>query len=107
MALEPVTKELDGSMHYKPPFFVADVLLGNVSVLENEPIEIQVWPDGWGFVCVQKQILPAGGAGPGKFQVDGQKRNYTYWGNVYVIVAWPEPSLVFDDPANSGLVVML
>jgi len=107
MALEPVTKELDGSLHYLPPFFVADALYNGVSVLENEPVEIQVWKDGWGFVCVQKQILPAGGAGAGKTQVDGQKRNFTYWGRIQVIDSWPEPSFVFDDPLNSGLVVIL
>ena len=71
--------QLDGSIHVLPRTRIAALTFNGVSIIANEPIEVQVWPDGWGFVCVQKQ-LP--GVGAGKVQVDGQDRNYTYWGRV-------------------------
>lgn len=88
MAEKPckVWYEADGSTHVMPRTALSDVLFNDHSILANEPIEIQVKPDGWGMVCVQKQIV-AVGIGPGKFQVDGQDRNYTYWGWIDIVLA--------------------
>ena len=93
MALEPVIHEPDGSTHVLPRAQLVDVTFNGVSVLTNRPIEIQVWPGGWGFVCVQLQIVPTtpptaigyGAPGPGKVQIDGQNRNYTYWGQIGLV----------------------
>lgn len=86
MALEPIVHELGGAVHMLPPAAFTDVTLDGRSIIANEPIEVEVWPDGWGFVCVQKQINPDHTVGAGKVQIDGQKRNYTYWGRVVLTV---------------------
>jgi hypothetical protein len=76
----PIIAEADGSITYQVPLTLADVTLNGVSVLDKKPIEMRVWPDGHGYVC----LLVNPETGEEKKWVDNQTRNYTRYGKIEV-----------------------
>ena len=73
----------NGSVLYQYPDAPTEVTLNGVSVLDLNPEEIKVWPDGWGYVLTQKELGKAGVAV--KEWLDGQTRNHQYWGQIAAI----------------------
>lgn len=68
---------------YTAPDSPTEITLNGASILSLNPIEVMVQPDNWGYVLVEKP-LGSGPNEPVKKWVDGQTKNYTYWGEVSV-----------------------
>jgi hypothetical protein len=76
----PIIAEADGSITYQVPLTLTEVTVDGVSILDKQPVEMRVWPGGWGYVCTLVNLE----TGESKRLVDGQTRNYTRWGKVEV-----------------------
>ena len=66
---------------YTAPLGVTDVTLDGVSVLALEPVEIKVWPDGWGFISFVCDPLTGQER---QSKVDGQHRTWARYGRIVV-----------------------
>lgn len=89
------TQLTSGKVMYSDKDAFGDILLNGVSVLDNEPIEVILSETGLDAVCLRKQI--GSEASAVTTLIDGQVKNYTYYGSVTVV-----PLRGFDDGFSQG-----
>ena len=72
-----------GALAYADPPEATDVLFNGASVMGLWPIEVKVWPDGWGYINTLIELVD----GATKVQIDGQHRTYMAYGWITVLLS--------------------